>query len=53
MDAYIGTIWCDITKFNAHVKLLLAGLTARGKTRNDMLTNLFKGYRTASDSDFY
>ena len=28
LDAYIGSIWCDITKFSAHVKLLLAGLYA-------------------------
>ena len=43
LDSYIGTIGCNITKFNTHVKLLLAGLSARGETSNDLFTNLFKG----------
>ena len=50
LDAYIGTIGCYITKFNAHVKLLLAGLSSRRETRNDLLTHLFKGYKAASYS---
>ena len=38
LDAYIGTIWCDITKFNAHVNFLLAGLSERGETSNGIIT---------------
>ena len=53
LDAYIGTIGCNITKFNAHVKLLLARLSARGETSNDMLTNLLKEYQTVSNSVFF
>ena len=45
LDAYIGTIGCDITMFSAHVKLLLAGLSARGETSNDMLIKIVKGYK--------
>ena len=53
LDAYIGTIGCNITKFNAHVKLLLARLSARGETSNDMLTNLLKGCKSVSNSVFF
>ena len=52
MDAYIGTIGCDITKFNTHVKFLLAGVSSRGETSNYLLTKLFKGYNAASYSVF-
>ena len=52
LDTYINTIGCDITKFNAHVQKLLEGLSARGETTHDLLTNLFKGYQAASDSTF-
>ena len=31
LDAYIVIIGCNINKFNVHVKLLLAGLSARRK----------------------
>ena len=30
LDAYIVTIGCYVTNFNAHIKLLLAGLSAGG-----------------------
>ena len=53
LDAYIGTIGCNITKFNAYIKLLLAGLSARGETSHDMLTNLFQGCKAESDSVFF
>ena len=48
LDAYIGTIGCDITKFNVHVKNLLAGLSARGEIINYLLTNLLKRYKSKS-----
>ena len=52
-DAYIGTIGCAITQFKANVKLLLAGLSARGETINYLFTNIFKGYKALSDSVFF
>lgn len=52
LDTFINTIGCDITKFNAHVQLLLEGLSARGETTNDLLINLFKGYKAATDNTF-
>ena len=52
LDTFINTIGCDITKFNAHVQLLLEGLSARGETTNNLLINLFKGYKAATDNTF-
>ena len=52
LDTFINTIGCDITKFNAHIQLLLEGLSARGETTNNLLINLFKGYKAATDNTF-
>ena len=52
LDEYIGTIDSDIKKFNVYVKSLVQGLTRRHQTTNNLLTNLFKGYKAASDSPF-
>jgi hypothetical protein len=52
LDVYILTINSDITKFNVHVSLLIDLLAARGKTTQDLLTNLFKGYQAATDKTF-
>ena len=52
LDAYISIIGCNITKFNTHVKLVLAGLSARGETSIDLLTNVFKRYKSVSYSVF-
>ena len=52
LDIFITTVGCDITKFNAHVRLLLEGLASRGQTTHDLLSNLFKGYTAASDNTF-
>ena len=43
---------CNITKFNAHVQLLLKGLESRGETTHDLMSNMFKGYAAASDNNF-
>ena len=53
LDSYIGTIGFYITNFNVHIKLLLSVISVRGETSNDMLTNLFKGYKSVSDSVFF
>ena len=52
LDSYISDVGNDITKFNAHVKLLMQGLRARGETSTDLLVNLFTGYKSASDQEF-
>jgi hypothetical protein len=52
LDTYLPTIGNDIVKFNQHVNTLLEGLTSRDETTNDLLTNLFKGYKAASDKTF-
>jgi hypothetical protein len=52
LDTYLPTIGNDIVKFNQHVNTLLEGLTSRDETTNDLLTNLFKGYKAATDKTF-
>lgn len=52
LESYIVTVGYDITKFNRHIQLMLDGLSARGETTNDLLTNLFKGYNACSDHIF-
>jgi hypothetical protein len=48
LDTYLPTIGNDIVSVNT----LLEGLTSRNETTNDLLTNLFKGYKAASDKTF-
>ena len=52
LDKYINTINNDVTKFNAYVKGLLMALSARGERTEDLLSNLFKGYKAVSDRTF-
>jgi len=52
LDTYIKTVDSDIEKFNNYVKGLLRDLEARGETTQDLLSNLFKGYKAASDEKF-
>jgi hypothetical protein len=52
LDNYIITMGSDITKFNQHVKSLVLQLQKRRETSNDLLTNLFKGYRACDDRKF-
>ena len=42
----------DIIKLNMHVKALRRALHSRGEEANDMVTNLFKGYKAAADPGF-
>jgi hypothetical protein len=48
----LPTIGNDIVKFNQYVNTLLEGLTSRDEATNGLLTNLFKGYKAASDKTF-
>ena len=43
LNDYIDTIWINITRSNAQVKLLLPVLSSRRESSNDLLTNIFKG----------
>jgi len=52
LDTYIKTIDSDIGKFNQYVQDQLQSLHARGQDTYDLLSNLFKGYKAASDRDF-
>jgi hypothetical protein len=42
----------DIIELNAHLKSLLESLATSGETTHDLLANLFKGYKAASDRTF-
>jgi hypothetical protein len=52
LDSYMSTINGDVALFNHYVKQQVYNLKARGETVNDLLLNLFKGYRATSDSKF-
>ena len=52
LDEYIGTVDSDINKFNTHVKSLTRDLERISQQSTDVLTNLFKGYKAASDKVF-
>ena len=52
LDEYIGTVDSDIKKFNTHVNSLTRDLERRRQKSTDVLTNLFKGYKAASDKVF-
>ena len=52
IDNYIATVNFDITKTNERVSALLEALSTRGETTHDMLSNLFRAYRTVKDKQF-
>jgi hypothetical protein len=52
LDEYIVKIDSDIIKFNEYVKEQMEGLAARGETTQDLLTNLFRAYKSVSDKEF-
>jgi len=52
LDTYMASVGSDIEKFNIKVRTLIQELKARGETSNDLLINLFKGYKAAADSKF-
>jgi hypothetical protein len=43
LDSYMSTVDLNIELFNQHVKVNREGLTARGESSDDLITNLFKG----------
>ena len=52
LDAYMGKVGNDISKFNTHVQILVHKLAVRGEQTNDLLVNLFRGYGACSDRTF-
>ncbi len=52
LDVLMVTAGYDIEKLNSHVMDLVQGLQARGQVTNDLLANLFKGYKAAQDKEF-
>ena len=52
LDNYMVSIDSDILKFNEHVKDLIKKLKSRGAITHDLLANLFKAYKAASDKEF-
>jgi hypothetical protein len=52
LDTKVVELEDNITSLNEFVKSQMAILRARGETTNDLLTNLFKGYRAVKDQSF-
>lgn len=52
LDTYMSTINSNVKEFNLYVKTNYEGLRARGERCDDIMINLFKGYVSASDSEF-
>ena len=52
LDTFLPTVDYDIGKMNLHVQSLVEALNARGETTTDLLSNLFKGYKSATDERF-
>jgi len=52
LDDYMAKCGHNVVAFNTCVNSLIEGLSARGKTSTDLLTNLFVGYLACSDQEF-
>ena len=52
LDTYMSEVKSNIDIFNDHVRATMDGLAARGETSQDLISNLFRGYKAASDQDF-
>ena len=52
LDSFMLSYNSNIETFNTHVNHAVGNLQARGKRLDDLLTNVFKGYKTASDIKF-
>jgi hypothetical protein len=46
------SIKSDVGQFNRHVKSKVIALAARGETTQDLLPNVFKGYKSSADPVF-
>ena len=52
LENYMTNVNSNIELFNLHVKNSKEGLKARGEQADDLIMELFKGYKAASDSTF-
>ena len=52
LDEYVLSNGTDIVAFNAYVQSQVNGLAACGEITNDLIVNLFKGYRAMKDQAF-
>jgi hypothetical protein len=52
LDKYMEKVNFDIEKFNHHVDTLMERLAARGQTTHDLISNLFRAYKTVKDHEF-
>ena len=52
LDTYMPVVNSNIELFNSYVSSCIKGLEARGETSEDLLYNLFKGYKVAIDRTF-
>jgi hypothetical protein len=53
LDAKMIELDSDVAAFNSYVQTQVKNLSARGESSNDLLVNLFKGYKAANDVEFY
>ena len=51
LDSFMSSCNSNIETFSTHVNHAVASLQARGERVDDLLTNLFKGYKIASDAE--
>ena len=52
LDTYMPLVNSNIEKFSQYVSDCVTGLEARGERSEDLLDNLFKGYKVATDAKF-
>ena len=52
LDSFMSSCNSNIETFNTHVNHAVGSLQARGERVDDLLTNLFKGYKISSDVKF-
>ena len=52
LDGYLKEVGNDVVKMNEHTKGLLISLKARGETTEDLISNLFKAYKSVPDKNF-
>ena len=52
LDTYMAMVNSNIEEFNKYIKMNYKGLTSHGKSCDDLMINLFKGYQSASNNEF-
>jgi hypothetical protein len=52
LDKNMFELDSNVDAFNVYVKLQLKNISAKGDTSNDLLINLFKGYKVTNDVEF-